>query len=90
MGGSLASRSRPERALQSAVEFLEAAVIERSPRMDPMSFGIYLGGIVLVVGGLVYAALLLHVPTPWIVAGGLVVMGCGVLTAVKATRRPDG
>ncbi|MDP9150244.1 MAG: hypothetical protein M3O36_09935 [Myxococcota bacterium] len=58
--------------------------------MNTMSFGIYLGGMALVLGGLVYAAALLHVPTPWIVAGGLVVMGCGVLMAVKATRRREG
>ncbi len=55
-----------------------------------MSFGIYLGGIVLVLGGLVYAAALLHVPAPWIVAGALVVMGFGIVIAVKATRTRDG
>ena len=55
-----------------------------------MSFGIYLGGIAVLLGGLVYAAALLHVPTPWIVAGGLVLMGFGILTAVKATRGRDG
>jgi hypothetical protein len=55
-----------------------------------MSFGIYLGGIVFALGGLVYAATLLHVPTPWIVAGALVVMGFGILAAVKATRGRDG
>ena len=55
-----------------------------------MSFGIYLGGIVLALGGLVYAAVLLHVPPPWVVAGALVVLGFGVLAAVKATRGKDG
>ncbi len=55
-----------------------------------MSFGIYLCGIALVLGGLVYAAALLQVPRPWIVAGGLVVLGFGVLMAVKATRGRDG
>jgi cadmium resistance protein CadD (predicted permease) len=55
-----------------------------------MSFGMYLGGIALALGGLVYAAVLMHVPTPWIVAGGLVLLGAGVLSAVKATRGRDG
>ena len=54
-----------------------------------MSFGIYLGGIVLVLGGLVYGAAILHIPVPWIVVGALVSLGLGVLAAVKATRQRD-
>lgn len=54
-----------------------------------MSFGIYLGGILLVLGGLVYAAAMLHAPLPWIVVGALVCLGFGVLAAVKATRQRD-
>ena len=54
-----------------------------------MSFGIYFAGIVLVLGGLVYGAALLSVPVHWIVVGGLVLLGLGVLTAVKATRQRD-
>src|SRR5687768_12344003 len=54
-----------------------------------MSFGIYLGGIVLVLGGLVYAAAILHTPVPWIIVGALVLLGLGILAAVKATRQRD-
>ncbi|MEO6419382.1 MAG: hypothetical protein ABIP39_08260 [Polyangiaceae bacterium] len=54
-----------------------------------MSFGIYLGGIILVIGGLVYGAALLHAPTHWIVIGAVVSLGLGILTAVKATRQRD-
>lgn len=54
-----------------------------------MSFGIYLAGIVLVVGGLLYAAALLHVPTQWIIVAGIVLLGFGLLMAVKATRQRD-
>lgn len=54
-----------------------------------MSFGIYIGGIVLVLGGLVYGAAILHVPLPWIVVGALVALGLGVLAAVNATRMRD-
>ncbi len=54
-----------------------------------MSFGIYIAGIVLVLGGLIYGAAILHAPLPWIVVGALVLLGIGVLTAVKATRQKD-
>ena len=54
-----------------------------------MSFGIYLGGIILVIGGLVYGAAIVHVPTHWIVVGAVVLLGFGILAAVKATRQKD-
>ena len=54
-----------------------------------MSFGIYLLGIVLVVAGLVYAAAILNAPVQWIVVGTLVILGAGVVAAVKATRQRD-
>jgi uncharacterized membrane protein HdeD (DUF308 family) len=54
-----------------------------------MSFGIYLVGIILLIGGVIYAAALLSAPTHWIVVGTLVMLGVGILTAVKATRQRD-
>jgi hypothetical protein len=54
-----------------------------------MSFGIYLAGIVLVICGIVYGAAMLHAPTHWIVVATLVMLGVGVVTAVKATRERD-
>jgi cadmium resistance protein CadD (predicted permease) len=54
-----------------------------------MSFGIYLGGIVVVLAGLIYGAVLCHAPVPWIVVGSLIILGAGILTAVKATRQRD-
>ncbi len=54
-----------------------------------MSFGIYLAGILFVVGGLVYGAVLVHVPAHWIVVGALVALGLGILAAVKSTRQRD-
>lgn len=54
-----------------------------------MSFGIYLTGFVVVIAGLIYAASLMHVPTHWIVVGGLLLVGIGILTGVKATRQKD-
>ena len=46
-----------------------------------MSFGIYLFGIVLMIVGLVYGAVMVHVPTHWIVMLTLVTLGIGVITA---------
>jgi hypothetical protein len=54
-----------------------------------MSFGIYLMGLLIVIGGLVYGATLLHVPTRWIVVGTVVLLGLGILTGVRATRQKD-
>jgi hypothetical protein len=54
-----------------------------------MSFGIYLTGFVIVIAGLIYGANLMHVPTHWIVVGGLVLVGIGILTGVKVTRQKD-
>lgn len=54
-----------------------------------MSFGIYLTGFLLVVGGLIYGAAMLHVPTHWIVVAAIVLIGLGILSAVKATRQKD-
>ena len=54
-----------------------------------MSFGMYLFGIVLVVGGIVFGAATLHVPAHWIVVGAVILLGLGVVMAVKATRQRD-
>jgi hypothetical protein len=54
-----------------------------------MSFGIYSIGFVLVIGGLIYGAHLMHVPTHWIVVGAIILLGMGILTGVKATRHKD-
>lgn len=54
-----------------------------------MSFGLYLGGLLLVLGGLVYAAAMLHAPTHWIVIGAVVLLGFGIVSAVRATRQRD-
>ena len=54
-----------------------------------MSFGIYAVGFVLVIGGLIYGAFLMHIPTHWIAVGAIVLLGLGVLSGVKATRQKD-
>jgi hypothetical protein len=54
-----------------------------------MSFGLYSIGFAIMIGGLIYAAYLLHVPTHWIVVGAVVLLGAGILTGVKSTRQKD-
>ena len=54
-----------------------------------MSFGIYAVGFAIVIGGLIYAAHLMRIPSHWILAGAVVLLGIGILSAVKATRQKD-
>jgi hypothetical protein len=54
-----------------------------------MSFGIYAAGFAIMVVGLAYAAHLMRMPTHWIAAGAIVMIGIGILSAVKATRNKD-
>ncbi len=54
-----------------------------------MSFGIYAVGVAILIGGLVYAAHLVRMPTHWIIVGAVVMLGAGILSAVKATRQKD-
>jgi hypothetical protein len=56
---------------------------------DFMSFGIYSIGFAILIGGLAYGAHLAHMPTRWIAVGAIVLVGIGILSAVKATRQKD-
>jgi hypothetical protein len=54
-----------------------------------MSFGLYAAGFAIVICGLIYGAHLLHMPGRWIAVGGIVLVGVGILSAVKSTRQRD-
>ena len=54
-----------------------------------MSFGLYAVGFAIVIGGLVYGAHLMHIPSHWIMVGAIVMVGIGILSGVKATRQKD-
>jgi uncharacterized membrane protein len=54
-----------------------------------MSFGIYSIGFAFVIGGLMYGAYLLHMPAHWIAVLAIVLIGIGILKAVKTTRQKD-
>ncbi len=54
-----------------------------------MSFGLYLIGFLIVIGGLIYGAVLLHVPGHWIAVLTMVLVGLAILKGVQATRQKD-
>jgi hypothetical protein len=54
-----------------------------------MSFGLYVLGYLIVIGGLIYGAILMHMPAQWIAVGAIVLVGLGILTGVKSTRQKD-
>ncbi len=54
-----------------------------------MSFGLYMFGFLMVIGGMIYAAVLANVPAPFIAVGTLILVGIAILTGVKATRQKD-
>ena len=54
-----------------------------------MSLGIYAIGFVIMIGGLIYGAHLMHMPAHWIAVGAIVLLGVGILSGVKATRQRD-
>jgi hypothetical protein len=55
-----------------------------------MSFALYLGGFVLVIGGVAWGMSAAHVSPTWIGITSLILLGLGVLTAVKNERTRDG
>jgi hypothetical protein len=54
-----------------------------------MSYGLYITGFIIIIAGLIYGAVLLHVLPQWIVVGSVVLPGIGVLTGVRAARQKD-
>jgi hypothetical protein len=54
-----------------------------------MSFALYIVGFMVLIGGLIYGAVIVHVPTQWITVGAIVMVGLGILTGVKSTRQRD-
>lgn len=54
-----------------------------------MSFGIYLAGFLILIGGLIWGAMILHVAPHWIAVGAIVLLGVAILKGVQATRGKD-
>jgi hypothetical protein len=55
----------------------------------PVSFGIYILGFLILIGGLIYGAVILHVAAHWIAVGAIVLLGLAILKGVQATRGKD-
>ena len=53
------------------------------------AFALYVLGFIVLLGGLIYAAHLLHVPQAWIIVCALVVIGLGIMSAVARTKQRD-
>lgn len=53
------------------------------------TFVIYAIGFVILLAGLIYGAVLLSVPTQWIIVGSLVLLGLGIALGVGKTRVKD-
>ena len=54
-----------------------------------MSFGIYLVGYIILIGGLTLGAAWLHLPTKWIVVAAICGVGIAILHGVTVTRQKD-
>jgi hypothetical protein len=54
-----------------------------------MSFGIYIVGFLILIGGLIYGAIILHIAPHWIAVGSIVLLGLAILKGVQATRGKD-
>jgi hypothetical protein len=54
-----------------------------------MSFVLYVIGFLILIAGLSYGAHLLHIAPKWIAVMDIVLLGLGILTGAKSTRRPD-
>ena len=53
------------------------------------AFSLYVFGFIVFLAGIAYGAYLLHVPHTWIGVGALVLIGCGVMSAVAHTKHRD-
>jgi hypothetical protein len=54
-----------------------------------MSFGIYAVGYLILIAGVAYLAHLMHIPSQYIVATAVIMLGIGVVTGVQSTRQKD-
>jgi hypothetical protein len=73
-----------------ATDDFERSIHPREPgEGNVLSFGLYVIGFLIVIGGLIYGAVILHVPQRWIVVGGVVLLGLAILTGAKAMRQKD-
>ena len=54
-----------------------------------MSFLLYIVGFIVLIAGLAYGGVMLHIPAQWITVGVIVLVGLGILTGASITRQRD-
>lgn len=54
-----------------------------------MSFGMYSVGYLILIGGVVYLAHLMHIPEHYIIAIAVIMLGIGIVRGVQTTRHRD-
>jgi uncharacterized membrane protein HdeD (DUF308 family) len=54
-----------------------------------MSFALYAVGTLILVAGVLYICHLVHMPSHWTIALGIVLVGAGLMGAVSSTRQRD-
>jgi hypothetical protein len=69
--------------------FADSRIAAQLTERIDMSFGLYILGFVIVIGGMIYGAALLHAPVQWIVVGSIILLGFAILTGVKHERQKD-
>jgi hypothetical protein len=54
-----------------------------------MSFGLYVVGALIVIGGVAWGLIKVGVPTIWVIIASVILFGFGILTGVARTRSRD-
>ncbi|MDB5900086.1 MAG: hypothetical protein JWP41_3688 [Ramlibacter sp.] len=54
-----------------------------------MSFGLYMLGFIILIGGLAWGAIVAGAPQIYVIIGAVILLGIGILSAVKRTRAKD-
>lgn len=54
-----------------------------------MSFGLYILGVVLLIGGVAWGLDAIGVPTQYIAIAAIIIAGLGIMTGVSRTRTKD-
>ena len=53
------------------------------------TFGLYMIGFILIIGGAAYGALRLGAPQIWVIIGSVVLLGFAIASGASHTRRRD-
>jgi hypothetical protein len=54
-----------------------------------MSFGLYVVGALIVIGGVAWGLIRVGVPTIWVIIASVILFGLGILSGVARTRSRD-